>query len=163
MKAKTLIRVSIYLLLYLGLPIVASFLGNETVTAVVGITYILLLIPIGILRLIEFYRSNDGTTFLSRMFNVLFRVPLALFGLVCVVAGIGIIGWVLYNLLFERQKEYSGPTFITGLGSFGFGVPLVLFGWLTLRSSFRRKEKAGLSSEEQKEFERGENEEKRTV
>jgi len=163
MKSRTLIRVSIYLLLYLGVPVIASLIDNETVTAVVGIAYIFLLIPIGILRMIEFYRSNDGTTILSRIFNVLFRVPLALFGLVCLVVGIGIIGWVLYNLFVERQKEYSGPSFITGFGSFGVSVPLILFGWFTLRSSFRRKEEVVLSPEEQEEFEHEEDDEDRAV
>ena len=163
MKARTLIRVSIYLLLYLGLPVIASLIDNETVTAVVGIAYIFLLIPIGILRMIEFYRTNDGTTILSRTFNFLFRVPLALFGLVCLVVGVGIIGWVLYNILVERQKEYNGPSFVTGLGSFGVSVPLILFGLFTLRSSFRRKEEAVLSPEEQEEFEHEEEDDEKAI
>jgi hypothetical protein len=163
MKSRTLIRVSIYLLLYLGVPVIASLIGNKTVSAVVGIAYILLFIPIGILRVIEFYRANDGTTVFSRIFNVLFRVPLALFGLVCLVVGVGIIGWVLYNLFVERQKEYSGPSFITGLGNFGVSVPFIFFGWFTLRSSFRRKEDVVLSPEEQQEFEHEGDDEKKVV
>ena len=163
MKSRTLIRVSIYLFLYLGFPVIASLIDNETITAVVGIAYIFLLIPIGILRMIEFYRSNNGATILSRMFNVLFRIPLAFFGLICLVAGIAIIGWVLYNLFVERQKEYTGPSFITGFGSFGVSVPLILFGWYTLRSSFHRKEEVVLSPEEQEEFEHEEEDEERAV
>jgi hypothetical protein len=163
MKARTLIRVSIYLLLYLGLPVIASLIDNETVTAVVGIVYIFLLIPIGILRMIEFYRTNDDTTVLSRIFNVLFRVPLALLGLVCLVVGIGIVGWVLYNVFIERQKEYSGPSFIIGFGSFGVGLPLILYGWFTLRSSISRQEEVVFSPEEQEEFEHEEDDEEQAV
>ena len=163
MKSRTLIRVFIYLFFYLGVPVIASLIENETVTAVVGIAYIFLLIPIGILRMIEFYRSNDGTTILSRIFNVLFRVPLALFGLVCLIAGIAIVGWVLYNLFVERQKEYTGPSLITGVGSFGVSVPLILYGLFTLRSSFRRKEEVVLSPEEQEEFEHEEDDEENAV
>ena len=157
MKSKAFLRMVAYLLVYLGVPVVASMVKNQTVASVLGIVYILLLIPFGILRMIDFYRTNDATTMLSRVFNVLFRVPLALFGFVCLVAGVAIIGWVLYNVLVERQKEYSGPRFIVGLGSFGVGVPLVLYGWFTLRSVVRRKEE--LSPEEREEFEHEEDDE----
>jgi hypothetical protein len=133
-------------------PVIALLIDNETVTVVVGLAYMLLLIPIGILRMIELYRANDGTTVFSRIFNVLFRLPLAVFGLVCLVVGVGIICWVLYNVFVERQEEYTGPSFITGLGSFGISVPLIAFGWFTLRSSFRRKEEVVLSPEEHEEF-----------
>jgi hypothetical protein len=150
MKSKTLIRVVSYMLVYLGVPVVASMVKNETVASVLGIVYIFLLIPFGILRMIDFYRTNDGTTVLSRVFNILFRVPLALFGAVCLVAGVAIIGWVLYNVFVDRRKEYSGPGFVFGLGSFGVGVPLVLYGWFTLRSAVRRKEE--LSPQERVEF-----------
>jgi hypothetical protein len=159
MKPRTLIRIPAYLLIYLGVPIVASIVHNETVSAVLGIVYIFLLIPVGILRMIEFYRTNDGTTLLSRIFNLLFRVPLALFGLVCLVVGVAIIGWVLYNVFVERQKEYSGPGFVIGLVSFGVGVPLVFYGWFTLRSVLRRKEDVVPSPEEQEKFEHEEDDE----
>jgi hypothetical protein len=159
MNSRASIRIAAYLLVYLGVPVLASKAPNQTVGSVLGIVYIILLIPFGILRMIDFYRTNDGTTLLSRIFNALFRVPLALFGLVCLMAGIAIIGWVLYNVLVERQKEYSGPHLIFGLGSFGVGVPLVLYGWFTLRSVARRKEDVTLSPEEQEEFDHEEDDE----
>jgi hypothetical protein len=159
MKSSTLIRLVVYLAVYLGVPVVASLVTNQTVASVLGIVYILLLIPFGILRLIEFYRTNDGTSVLSRIFNVLFRVPLAMFGLVCIAAGAGIVGWVLYNIFVERQREYTGPRLILGLGSFGVGVPLVLYGWFTLRAVLRRKEEAMLTPEEKAEFDHEEDDE----
>lgn len=141
------------------MPVLASRLSNQTVGTVLGIAYIFLLIPYGILRLIDYYRTNDGTTLLRRIFNALFRVPLALFGLVCIVAGGSIIGWVLYNALVERRKEYTGPHLVFGLGSFGVGTPLVLYGWFTLRSAVRRKESITLTAEEQAEFDHEEDDE----
>ena len=140
-------------------PVTRAKVPNETVKTVLGIVYIFLLIPFGILRLIDFYRINNGTTRFSRFFNAVFRVPLALFGFVCLMAGVAIIGWVLYNLFVERKKEYSGPTFVLGWGSFGVAVPLVLFGWFTLRSVAHRKEKVILSREEQEEFDHEEDDE----
>lgn len=161
MSAKALIRAAAYLLVYLGLPVVASEVSNQTVGAVLGIVYILVLIPFGILRTIDFYRTNDGTTLFSRIFNALFRVPLALFGLVCLMAGITIIGWVLYNVFFERQRDYSGPQYVFGLGSFGVGVPLVLYGWFTLQSVARRR--AALRPAEQEEFKHEEDDEQHAM
>jgi hypothetical protein len=152
-------KLAAYLLVYLGVPVAASKVPNETARTVLGIVYIFLLIPFGILRAIEYYRTNDGTTLLSRIFNIVFRVPLALFGLLCIVAGISIIGWVLYNVLVERQKEYNGPHFVFGWGSFGVAVPLVLYGWFTMRSVARRKKEVILSPEEQEEFDHEEDDE----
>jgi hypothetical protein len=160
MNLKSSIRVAAYLLVYLGVPAVITLeLTNETVTSVLVIVYIMLVIPIGVLQGIDFFRTNDGNTTFSRIFNALFRVPLALFGLVCLISGIAIIGWVVYNVFVERQKEYSGPSFVLGLGSFGVGLPLVLYGWFTLRSAVRRKGKVTLSSEDQDEFDREEDDE----
>ena len=107
-------------------------------------------------------RQLQGSGFLrrhGRSFNVLFRVPLALPGLVCLVAGVAIIGWVFYYVFIERQKEYSVPGLVIGLGRFGVGLPLVLYGWFTSRSVLRRKEEVRLSPEEQQEFEHEEDDE----
>lgn len=153
-------KLALYLLVYLGVPGLLFLLPKDhPAGAVLAIAYIFLAIPFAILRAIDFYRDNDGTTFFSRAFNLLFRVPLALFGLVCIVAGLSIIGWVLYNILVERQKEYTGPSWILGLGSFGVAVPLVVFGWFTLRSAWRRKEKATLTVQGQEEFDHDEDDE----
>ena len=157
MNLKASLRIAIYLLIYLGVPVVASKIHNQTVESVLGIAYIFLLIPFAILRAIDFYRTNDDTTMFGRIFNIVFRVPLALFGLTCLVVGVAIIGWVLYNVFVRRQKEYSGPNYIFGLGSFGVGVPLVLYGWFTLRSVLRRKKE--LTPEELEEFEHEEDDE----
>lgn len=146
-------RTIAYLLIYLGVPALALILNHPIVSTVLAIAYILLLIPIGLLRMIDFYRANDGTTKISRIFNLIFRVPLALLGFICLAAGITLIGWVLYNVFVKRQKEYSGPSFILGLGSFGIGPALVLYGCCTLRSVLRRKGQSVLSPPEQEQFE----------
>ena len=144
-------------MVYLGVPVAALIVHETTGNVVLGLIYMFLIIPMGILQAIDFYRTNDGTTAFSRVFNALFRVPIALFGLVCGLVGITIIGWVLYNIFVERQKEYSGPSFVFGLGSFGVGVPLIIFGWFALRSAFKRKPE--FTPEDQGEFDHEEDDE----
>jgi hypothetical protein len=153
MNSKFVTRIIAYMLIYIGLPAIAVMLNHGLVCPVVFTVYIFVLIPFGILRMIDFYRTNEGTTMLMRVFNALFRVPLALFGLLSLVIGVSIICWVLYNILVERQKEYSGPRFLAGWRSFGIGVPLVLFGWSILRSVLHRKEPVALAPEEESECE----------
>jgi hypothetical protein len=157
MNLKASRRVAVYLLVYLGVPLAVSMIHNQTADTVLVIVYIYLFIPFAILRAIDFYRTNDDTTKFGRVFNIVFRVPLALFGLTCLVVGVAIIGWVLYNVFVQRQKEYSGPSFIFGLGSFGVGAPLVLYGWFALRSVLRRKKE--FTPEELEEFEHEEDDE----
>lgn len=69
MKARTLIRVSIYLLVYLGIPIIGVSIANEGVRSVLVIVYIFLLVPAGFMLLIEFYRTNDGASLFARAFD----------------------------------------------------------------------------------------------
>jgi hypothetical protein len=80
MRVNKSARITVYLLVYLGVPVAAILINKELVSSVLFCIYILLIIPFGILQMIDFYRTNDGTTLLSRVFNLLFRVPLALFG-----------------------------------------------------------------------------------
>src|SRR5882762_409232 len=131
-------KLAAYVLVYLGVPVLTSKVRSEIAQSVLGILYIFVLIPYGIVKSIDYYRTNSGSSFISRVFNLLFRAPLALFGLICLAGGLSIIIWVLYNVCVKRHEEYTGPGLVTGLGSFGVGVPLVLYGFATLRSVIRR-------------------------
>lgn len=68
-----------------------------------------------------------------RALGIIMGVPQALFGLVCAVAGTGIVVWVLYNIFVQRQPEFTG-----GFLSFGIGPALILFGLGWLITAFRR-------------------------
>jgi hypothetical protein len=50
-----------------------------------------------------------------RLLGVIFGIPQALPGLTCFGSGCAILIWVLYNLLVERQPEFT-------VGLLGFGV-----------------------------------------
>jgi len=65
-------------------------------------------------------RVLENPTWWQRVLGILFGVPQALFGLVCVAAGGSIIVWVIWNSFIEREPEYSG-----GFLTFGVGPMLV--------------------------------------
>ena len=67
MKPKASICIASYLFAYLGIPIIASQMTHLTVVTVIVLVYLFLLVPFGILRLMDFYRMNDGTTSFTRM------------------------------------------------------------------------------------------------
>ncbi len=77
-------------------------------------------------------RGLENRHWSVRILGTVLGVPQALLGLVCVVAGLAIVSWVLYNSLFERQPEYSG-----GFLVFGISPLLALFGLRWLVDSFR--------------------------
>jgi hypothetical protein len=77
-------------------------------------------------------READADRRGLRILGVLMGVPQALFGLVCSLVGLAIVGWVLYNTFIERQSSYSG-----GFLTFGMGPAMVGFGALLIASAFR--------------------------
>lgn len=147
MKRATICRPIGYFLVILGTCMLAAYMGGEIAEAVLGALCVLVIIPVLLVWLIGFYRTNDGKSRMASAFNVIFRIPLALFGCVSLTMGMGIIGWVLYNVLVEQQEGYTGPTWIMGFWSFGAGVPLTIYGWLTLRSVIHRRDEAMLDRE----------------
>jgi len=88
-------------------------------------------------------RNAPNPSPLQRLAGLVFGVPQALLGLVCIGAGGLIVVWVLYNSLVERLPDYSG-SFL----SFGLGPALIGVGYVWLRSAFVRDAKADLSPEE---------------
>jgi hypothetical protein len=82
-------------------------------------------------------RQLENPTPWQRVLGVLFGIPQALFGLVCVAIGSAIVVWVLYNSLVERSTAYSG-----GFLTFGIGPALVLFGAGWVVYAFKRVPKS---------------------
>ena len=149
MNKKSFLKFTAYALLFLGVPFLAEVLHDRNpqsvLSSILGMSYIFLIIPFGILKSVDYYKSNSGNSLVSRTFNVLFRAPLALFGLICLAIGISIIVWVLYNELIEKQESYPG-----GFKGFGMGIPILLLGWGILRSVFRRQETFDLPDDRNK-------------
>ena len=77
-------------------------------------------------------RNARGRGRLWVIFGILLGVPQAFFGLLSAAIGLTIVVWVLYNLLVERQPQFTG-SFL----SLGIGPALVAFGAGWLASAFR--------------------------
>jgi hypothetical protein len=66
-------------------------------------------------------------------------LPVLLFGLLSLVCGITIVGWVMYNYLMEMQPEFTGGAIFTG---FGIGPALIYFGYSSLKLIWGKKTNA---------------------
>ncbi|RDZ27178.1 hypothetical protein [Lysobacter silvisoli] len=95
----------------------------------------LIALPLAVLYWLDLGQAlrNDGSGGRLRwMLGIVMGVPQALLGLCCVVAGIAILVWLVYNTFIERQPEYrSNP------GGWLFAPILVLAGVGWLFSAFR--------------------------
>ncbi len=83
-------------------------------------------------------RASTSTSQFVRVAGLLMGLPQALFGVVCLVAGISIICWVLYNSLWQRDPHYIG-----GFLTFGIGPLAALFGLGLLTDAFKRATPSG--------------------
>jgi hypothetical protein len=96
-------------------------------------------IPIGLVLSILYWfdygrelRARPPKSRALRIVGFLMGVPQALFGLLCMAAGIAIIVWVLYNSLWRHDSAYTG-----GFLTFGIGPLAALFGFGFLADAFR--------------------------
>jgi hypothetical protein len=78
-------------------------------------------------------RAIEQPTSLQRVLGILFGIPQALFGLLCIVAGGSMVAWVLWNSVVQQESQYSG-----GFLTFGIGPMLVLFGAGWVVYAFKR-------------------------
>lgn len=78
-------------------------------------------------------RASASANRFQRVAGLLMGVPQALFGLLCLVSGISIVVWVLYNSLWGHDPNYTG-----GFLTFGIGPLLVVAGLGLVLDAFRR-------------------------
>ena len=62
-----------------------------------------------------------------------------IFGLLAISIGIVLILWILYNILIERQLEFSMPMLFSG---FGLGPSMLIFGLYCLKSLWVKRKNA---------------------
>jgi len=63
-------------------------------------------------------------------------LPVIFFGLLGIVFGLSMIGWVLYNLFVEKQEEFSKPALS---GALGVGPSMFFCGIFLLRMLWKKR------------------------
>ena len=126
-------------LVVLLLVILALFISQTQSDGWLTLWFLLFIfvgIPLLILSWVDLGRAIRGAQNQTRLLftlGILFGFPQAVFGILAMICGISIIGWVVYNAFVKRQPEYGG-----GFLTFGIGPALVVFGWFWLRGAFVR-------------------------
>ena len=122
---------------FVGIVIlIMAVAGNESLLIVLALILFFLALPMSILLTIEAGRTLRDAPELPRSLRVLgfiLSIPQALLGFVSAAIGVAIILWVAYNLLVERQPQFTGSGW-----SLGIGPVLAVVGYWWMRSAFRR-------------------------
>lgn len=86
----------------------AFWISDSDVAAVVAIAAIFLGLPISILLYRDGLRAarDDGDG--ASVTTSVLALPLRVLGLIAVVTGAGTLAWVAYNVLIERQPQFTG-------------------------------------------------------
>ena len=98
-----------------------------------GVVVGLILVPLYWFDLGRVLRSASTSHPGLRSLGLIMGIPQALFGLLAVVIGLSIIGWVLYNSFWDPSTHYSG-----GFLTLGIGPVLVLVGSHFVIDAFRK-------------------------
>lgn len=126
-------RVPWRLLVVVGPPLLFATIPLPAVLgAVLGIGWIFLGIPIGILLVLDWYRNPHVGSTAAQWARHGLRIPILVFGVVAVLIGVSVLVWVAYNVFWERQPEFRWGAALSL--QFGF----IMFGWYLIRLALAR-------------------------
>ena len=86
----------------------AFWIPDSDVAAAVAIAAILLGLPISILLYRDGLRAAHADSDASPVRTGVLALPLRILGLIAVIAGVGTLAWLAYNILIERQPQFTG-------------------------------------------------------
>lgn len=111
----------------------ACLVDQDAVSPILAILAILVGVPMIIVSYLDYVRSRRARELAAGSSRVVTRVlstPVVLLGVVSLAFGLAMVVWVLYNLLIERQPQFSQATFLPTLG---VGPVLIVFGIQCMR------------------------------
>jgi hypothetical protein len=122
-------------------PIFIWFLPlDEVGWNVMGIFFwLFFMILVGILTVIDWFRSARPTGRAGSVVRHLLRIPIFLLGLSAFLIGIGALALLAYSLYWKRELEFWAP------GAIGIFIAMIVFGTSLIRLSLglnRRKDEA---------------------
>ena len=116
--------------------------NDADIVIVLGLVLFFLAAPMLVLLTIEMgktLREAPEAPRALRAVGLILSIPQALFGFVAVALGVAITLWTAYNLLVERQPQFTGGL----IPSLGIGPALALAGYWWMRTAFTRKRGSG--------------------
>jgi hypothetical protein len=102
----------------------------ETIAASIAIISLFLGLPICILLYKDGLRARQEAGASNTAALAVLSLPIRILGGTCLLAGLVILGWLGYNLVIERQPEFTG---VWTPGQLLLPVYLVVFGYRWVR------------------------------
>jgi hypothetical protein len=121
---------SVALATTVGLFALAFWIPQESIATTLAVLSLLLGLPISILLYRDGLRTRQETSPSSTLTSAVLALPVRILGATCLIAGLAILAWVAYNVLIERQPEFTGIRFG---GQLLTPVLLVVFGYRWVR------------------------------
>jgi hypothetical protein len=107
--------------------------GDSFVPLTVAIVWLFVSIPVSILMFLDWYRSAAAPVGLGRGVRNIARLPVFFFGVTAVLIGLGVLAWIAYNLLIERQPEFRWTMIDVAAST---AASIIIFGIYLIRLSF---------------------------
>ena len=130
-------RKLLYLLLAcILIPILGTVINSDLLLLILVIIWICI-IPTGIVLWIDWYRNEVNKKSDSKIFKGIIKISIAGLGFMSIFLGVMIIGWIIYNIFIEKQKNYIKSVEI--LSHIGTGSMFIGFGFYLLKISIANK------------------------
>lgn len=136
---KFIFVIIVFISSFIAMPLLGRY-APEYVGYMIFMAFVILLpalVLVGRDTLVVLNETNEGSIGLRFFLRVMAGLPAFVFGVLGLVIGITIIGWILYNYFIERQPSFTGGYIFSG---FGIAPVAIYFGYASLRSLFKIKD-----------------------
>ncbi len=131
MKARGKIAIAGFLVppILVAIPTCADLLKT-----ILAIGWFLIAVPFAIVVAIDWFRSAEPRGRMQVILQAAVRIPVFLLGLLAILIGMCVLGWIAYNLAWERLPGFRGQNVGRGIVLY---VAMIGFGFSMIRLSFR--------------------------
>jgi hypothetical protein len=130
-------------LLLLGPPLMLGVLyilqSGPLAATIAFIFWLFVCIPVATVASLDWFRTPTPQTPARELGHPALRVLFLILGVTACVIGIGVLGWVGYNLAWERLPQFKPPGGLASIGSVVGMILMVRFGAKLIRASFTGK------------------------
>ena len=128
-------------LLLLGPPLVFGVLytlqSGSLAATIAVIFWLFVSLPVAVVAGLDWFRTPRPQTRALQLAHHALRVLFFLLGVAACIIGIGVLGWVGYNLAWQRLPGFKPPGLLPSIGSVIGMICMVVFGARLIRASFK--------------------------